>query len=155
MAKKHPNHHLHLIALYTTFVLPMALVGYLSTKNIHAASLPSGKIKLTAASQIALGEKVGFAVTNDTDSTIYIENHCPSEPLSVYKWENNGWQPQHATNSTKVCKVEERKIAIKPHETAAAAYNSWPELFSQRGTYRINAQVEGYDQVLSHDIVVK
>ena len=153
---KGKKHSKRLLLLYLAVFVPMTIIFVFGTNKIRTHKLTS-KVQLVMPYHIKQGEHVNFTIKNDSDDNILIENHCPAEPFAVFKWNDKTkeWEQKHGVNSIKVCKEDERNIPVGPHASASGNYDAWPELFNSPGLYRINAELEGYDQILSHDLLVE
>lgn len=141
--------------VFAGITLSITLVLFHTYGRIETYSLPSGGVQLSVPySRYLVGETVSFTVTNNFNSSIYVSNGCPSEPLNVYRYENNAWVRIHATTELKNCQNQERSVAVPAHHSMTATFANWPSLFSQPGKYRIAMQVQFYNQVPYQDFEI-
>jgi len=97
-------------------------------------------------------------IENNTKEAIIIPNECPSEPFSIFRYENNDWVQK---TSTPVLDCENSKeITLKPGEDMKIPYSSWNHnLFSEMGRFRIEFQteIEGEEKIFTTNefLVVK
>ncbi len=104
-----------------------------------------GNVELSVPkARFAVGEEVSFSMKNDLESSIFIVNGCPKEPLHVFRWNGSSWDAVHATTEKSYCEGQSRMIEIPAKGTVSYSYKAWPELFKQPGYYRIVASVEQY-----------
>ncbi len=148
-----------LIAVVTALLLILFWAFDLLGSRIHTRSIPSGSISVsTNYSKYLVGEPVTFTITNNFNSTIYVNNNCPDEPLEIYKFQTDGtWIQVHDDTVTSECKDSDRKIVVAPNDSATGSYERWPNLFKEPGRYRIVAYVEFYNELpyQDFDIVAK
>ncbi|KKS29559.1 MAG: hypothetical protein UU89_C0018G0001 [Parcubacteria group bacterium GW2011_GWC2_42_11] len=119
--------------------------------------LPSGHIELMMSkSAYQLGETVEFTVVNRFPTTVYVTNHCPNEPLNVYRWEGEQWVVLHDTvlGGKSVCASEERNVAIPTEGSRTYNFSDWPNLFKEPGVYRIALVVDHYIDIPFEDFVI-
>ena len=148
--------YLKLTAIYAIFAIPMALTGYIVTRGIQATPLASDKLVLTATKDAyAPGEEVKLLLSNDTDSVVYVQDHCPEPPLAISYKNGQTWEEIHIKTASKACANDKRHIAIQPHTSAPIHYDDWPQLFARPGTYRITAQLENYQTPLEEEIQIQ
>lgn len=108
--------------------------------------IPVGQIQLTIPhSKYLVGEAVTFSIKNGYNSSIYLLNHCPSEPLAVYRQENGKWVRQHDKAPEGSCSNGERQISVPANGTISGSFAPWHNLFSQPGKYLVVAYVEFYN----------
>jgi hypothetical protein len=117
--------------------------------------VPVGSIEVsTKYSTYLLGDTVDFTVKNNFNTTVYIDNNCPSEPLEVYRMVGTTWTRIHDTASAKNCTTEDRKVPIPAKGTQTATFKNWPHLFDQPGKYRIVVYVQYFGQVPYRDFEI-
>ena len=139
------------------FVLLVLIVYglYQAASTIQMRKLPTGQIQLVVPySKYVIGETVTFTVKNNYNSSIYLTNSCPAEPLNVYRQENGTWVRIHDTASTNDCTDEHRQIEIAANGSASGSFGPWHHLFDVPGKYRIVAYVEYYDALPYQDFEV-
>ncbi|MBI4231692.1 YidC/Oxa1 family membrane protein insertase, partial [Candidatus Peregrinibacteria bacterium] len=86
-------------------------------------------------------QTVTVEISNYTDKPVLIPNNCPSEPLTVERYENNEWVSR--TVNPKLDCTDNKEITIKPGETTNVAYDNWNfALFSDLGRFRISLSTE-------------
>ncbi len=153
---KHPIKLSIFWAIVYTFIATSILFGMsIVADQYRTHIIPTGSVALTIPySKYTVGEKINFTIKNNYNSSIYIINNCPSEPLAVYKQIDGKWVLQHDQASTYECPTEQRQIDIKAGETMNGSFAPWPNLFSQPGKYRIVAFVEYYNALPYQDIEV-
>lgn len=104
-----------------------------------------GNVELAVPkARFAVGEDVSFTMKNDLETSIFIINGCPKEPLHVFRWNGKTWDAVHATTTKSYCEGQSRMIEIPAKRSVTYSYRAWPELFAQPGYYRIVASVEQY-----------
>jgi hypothetical protein len=119
--------------------------------------LPPGHIELLVSkTEYQVGEVVEFNVINHFPTTVYVRNHCPEEPLNVYRWENERWVELHdkAQGKDSTCYTQERNVAIPPEGSISYNFSDWPNLFKEPGVYRIAMVVDHYTSVPFQDFVI-
>ena len=119
--------------------------------------LPNGTIELvTDKEQYQLGEEIEFTVHNHFPTTVYITNHCPNEPLHVFRWVDEAWLQLHdiATSENSACYGQERNVAISSESSRSYTFNDWPNLFTEPGVYRIAMEVDHYNDIPFQDFVI-
>lgn len=150
---------LHLLwVLFYLLIIGGAVVYANNLYNEHDQDrLPSGYIELLVnKTEYQLGEVVEFTVVNHFPTTIYVTNHCPNEPLNVYRWENEAWVQLHAVaqNDEVECPTQERNVAIPTESSRSYNFSDWPTLFAVPGVYRIAMVIDHYSDVPFQDFVV-
>ncbi len=143
------------IIIYS-LVLAGSVVGlYLFSNRIGTHSIPAGNVQLVVPhSKYLVGEPVTFTVYNRFNSTIYVTNHCPSEPLEVYRWTNDSWQRIHDRADLKDCIAENRQVRVPANGSASGTFAPWHHLFDRPGKYRVVAYVEYYNSLPYQDFEV-
>ncbi|HEY4161009.1 MAG TPA: hypothetical protein VGM08_03020 [Candidatus Saccharimonadales bacterium] len=86
-----------------------------------------------------VGEPVVVTLSNTSGNVLHVANHCPNEPLSVYRVENGGWKALHTTAPAAKCIGEPSDYILPAHSSLSINYAPWQGLFSQPGTYCIYA----------------
>ncbi len=141
----------------------MVLLGSTATyaKHLYVQydndQLPNGEIELLINKEAyQLGEEIVFTVVNHFPTTVYVTNHCPDEPLHVFKWVNEGWTQIHdvATEGNSECYTQERNVAIAPDSSRSYNFNDWQNLFSDPGVYRIAMEIDHYTDIPFQDFVI-
>jgi len=144
------RYHLFWVLIY------VALLGFAFAFAWHLYAqydndqLPYGEIELvTEKNGYQLGEEIVFTVINHFPTTVYVTNHCPDEPLHVFKWENEDWKQIHDTaqNSDSACYKQERNVAIAPESSRSYNFNDWPNLFNEPGLYRMAMEIDHYTEI--------
>jgi hypothetical protein len=143
------------VAVVAILILVLATFNYLGSR-IHTRSIPSGSISLTTDyAKYLVGDTVSFTIQNNFNSTIYVNNNCPDEPLEIYKYQTNGtWTQVHDEKITSECKDSDRQIVIAPNDSVTGNFSRWPDLFKEPGRYRIVAYVEYYNELPYQDFEV-
>ena len=143
-----------LISFYTFLIIGSISMLYFAGSRIQTSELPAGDIQLTTTyGKYLIGEPVNFSVINRFNSSIFVINECPGEPLGVYRFENNRWVRIHA-KADKICNEEDRQINIPAQKTVSLSLAPWKELFSQPGKYRLVLFVEYYNSLPYKDIEI-
>lgn len=143
------------MATYAIAVIVILSVGYILASAIRTRSLPNGKVTLSVPySQYLVGENITFTLTNNYNSSIYVTNKCPTEPLDVYRYENNQWVRLHDTASEKDCSDENRQISIAANSSMTGTFAPWHNLFNKPGKYRVVAYVEYYNSLPYQDFEI-
>lgn len=151
------NHHLFWILLYIVLLAVIAVYLVHEYREHAQNQLPSGHIDLKVSKErYQPGEVVSFRVTNYFPTAIYVENDCPSEPLYVYKWENNNWIQirDKAKDKLSSCYKQGRQVAIAASSSVTYNYKDWPELFAKPGVYRLVMKIDRYNELPFQDFVV-
>lgn len=143
------------IIIYS-LVLAGSVVGlYLFSNRIGTHSIPAGNVQLVIPySKYLVDEPVTFTLYNRFNSTIYVMNQCPSEPLEVYRWTNNSWQRIHDRADLKDCIAENRQVRVPANGSASGTFAPWHHLFDRPGKYRVVAYVEYYNSLPYQDFEV-
>lgn len=152
----HPRHsHVRWGIFYLLLTVAIAAAGITWSHSLRTYTLPSGSIELEIPySTYLVGEPITFQIKNNYNSKIYIPNHCPSEPLAVYRLESDKWKRIHAKTSLKKCPNTERSIEIEAGQIESGNYTNWASLFQKPGTYRIAAMVDYFNSVSYEDFKV-
>jgi|GEM_PF-1504027 len=153
---KHPlKLSIYWIAVYLMLIIILSNGVGIATSLTRTHGLPFGKIKLTIPySKYIVGEKVNFTIINNDNSSIYVLNNCPFEPLAVYRLINSVWVRQHDQASTGSCSSEHRQVSVAPAGRVSGDFSAWRNLFSKPGKYRIVAFVEYYNALPYQDIEI-
>lgn len=145
----------HWVVFYIALAILALIVLALWAQSLQSYRNPTGSMSLHVPySTYLVGEPITFTLKNEYDTTIYIPNHCPSEPLAVYKLSGDDWERIHATTSEDNCPSADRTIAIEPGEQQSGSYAKWASLFKKPGTYRIPAVVDYFGVVSYQDFKV-
>jgi len=95
----------------------------------------------TSKNEYALRKTVTVDIFNGTNQEIKFKDNCPTQPLRVYKKENNKWIEISATQEIKCPKVKE--ITIASGKSLSIPYNYWQySLFKDLGRFRIDMETE-------------
>jgi hypothetical protein len=134
------------IAVYTAIILLVLGTVVFASYKIRTNKLPVGYVDLSLNKiSYNVGEPVIFTISNHLSSQIYLNNNCPDEPLSVYKWVNGAWVPVHSLANKKLCEDQPRKIVVPEESSVSGDYNNWPELFKEPGKYKIEVVIFNYN----------
>ena len=143
------------IVVYAIIAMSILVVVSMVANQYRTHKLPTGDVTLTIPySKYAVGETINFTIKNNFNSSIYLINNCPSEPLGVYKLINGEWIRQHDQASQYDCPNEQRQVTVGPGGTVDGDFAPWTNLFSQPGKYRIVAFVEYYNSLPYQDLEV-
>ncbi len=144
----HPRRTIFMWGIFYTALIAAAIVIFLIfASRIRTYSMPAGAIQLNVPYKTYLvGEPITFTLTNNYNSSIYVSNDCPNEPLAVYRQDSAGtWVRIHAKTDLKNCVQKDRQIKVASGKQQSGSYADWPDLFAQPGKYRIVAYVEYFD----------
>lgn len=134
-------------ALPVLIIAAFASYGLRNTRNLFAQTPAAADIYLhLPQTNYTLGQDVVVTLLNDTGKNVYVANHCPGEPFDVYRRGHNAWVAIHASTSVAKCAGEPADYEIPAHSSVGVDYKSWPTLFDRPGTYRIQADIESYQQ---------
>ena len=135
-------------AVYLLIAVGLLVGFFLVADHIQTHTVPVGGITLnTTYSKYALGEPVSFSVTNNYNTTVFITNGCPSEPVAVYRQSGVIWERLHGTASGKDCSGEQRQVGIPASSTVTVSLAPWRGLFTKTGNYRLVAIIDGYSSL--------
>lgn len=141
--------------LYVVILVAFSLAVFLVTDRMQTHIIPNGQIELNVPySKYLQGETVSFSIKNNFDSSVYVINGCPGEPLAVYKRVNSKWIRIHDQASESDCPEEQRKVSVAAGTTVNGNFKPWHNLFSEPGNYRIVAYVENYNALPYQDFEV-
>ncbi|MBI5306596.1 hypothetical protein HZB04_03370 [Candidatus Wolfebacteria bacterium] len=123
-------------------------------KNLFFLEIPPNSIEvITDKDRYKIGEEIFFAVQNKTEETFKIENECPSEPLEIYKLENNFWR--HLKASSYIQCKNNKTIILHPYELLGASYLPWEKLiFDKPGKYKLKLEIIGYKSKFEKEIEI-
>jgi hypothetical protein len=159
--KKRPLFLLRPLYMWILFYLVLfgGVFAYVNSwyRNHNENQLPSGHIELEMSkTAYQVGETVEFTVRNHFPTTVYVTNHCPQEPLSVYRWEEEKWVELHdiAQGGESTCTSQERNVAIPTENSRTYNFSNWPNLFKEPGVYRIALVVDHYTEIPFQDFVI-
>ncbi len=142
------RHHRRILIwglIYTLLIAICVVAAYKIGQTFVTHTLPAGSIKLTTSKQTyTLGDEVSFSIHNGFDTAIYVNNSCPQEPLTVYKWNGKTWGRIHDTTSLSQCKDQARQIVVSANSNTNGSYSGWKHLFNKAGVYRLVAVVDNY-----------
>ena len=154
MMKKHMKRGAVAFA-YVAILFGAFLSLWILGSKIKTRTVPQGSIEVTTSySKYLVGETVDFTVKNNFNSSVYIENNCPSEPLEVYRLESTKWVRIHDTTTSKNCAADDRRVEIEPNSTKSSDFSNWPRLFTTPGKYRIVVYVQYFNQLPYKDFEV-
>lgn len=140
---------------WVVLIAAFMIASYQVAAHVRTHSAPTGQLTLSVPySKYVVGEEVAFSLTNSFNSTIFVSNECPSEPLMVYKQEGTKWVRIHDTVSQADCKNEARTIAVPSNGVVTGSFGKWKNLFAKPGKYRIVAYVEYYNALPYSDIEI-
>lgn len=143
------------VFFYLMIIIVIIAGIFVAANQIKTHTLPTGKTELAIPySKYVVGESISFTIKNGYNSSAYILNDCPSEPLAVYKQVDNLWVRQHDTAIRGACSSEQRQVGVAAGELVSGNFDAWKNLFSQPGKYRIVAFVEYYNALPYQDIDV-
>lgn len=142
--------------IFYAVALSALVLGSLNLLNhIETRTLPAGQIQLSIPySKYALSDTVTFTIKNGFNSPIYLANNCPSEPLRVYRQENDAWVRIHDTAASSDCPAQNRQIEVAANTSVNGNFGPWHHLFNVPGKYRVVAYVEYYNALPYQDFKV-
>jgi len=141
--------------VYAVIIIGSLGALYFVGNKIATHSIPVGDVQLSVPySKYLVGESVTFTLHNGFNSTIYVINNCPDEPLEVYRQENNTWVRIHDKAAIGDCSSDQRQIAVTANSSISGTYEAWKNLFSTPGKYRIVAYVEYYNALPYQDFEI-
>jgi len=153
---RHPSRlRIFWVIVYISIIAIIVAVAGVSASQLRTHIIPTGTIQLSVPySKYVVGETVSFSIKNNYNSSIYVINKCPQEPLAVYRQENNKWVRQHDYALEENCPEEQRQVITVAGGTVNGNFAAWPNLFLKPGKYRIVAFVEYYNALPYQDIEV-
>lgn len=154
---QHPRRARWRWVLFYSIVALIAITALvLWAQSLRSYRQPTGSMSLHVPyATYLVGEPITFTLKNNYDTTIYLPNTCPSEPLAVYKQEDDDdWERIHATTSKENCPNTDRTIAIEPGDKQSGSYAKWASLFKTPGTYRVAAIIDYFGVVSYQDFTV-
>ncbi len=129
-----------------SYMLPVVIIllfvkfGAHSIHRLFAQTPPAKAIALSVPQgSYTVGENITAKLSNTSESSLQVANHCPGEPLNVYRLENSKWTAIHATAPMSKCTGEPAVYILPAHSSIPINYAPWPSLFDRPGTYRIYA----------------
>ncbi len=105
---------------------------------------------LSTKSEYSRTKTVEIEVINTTEDDFTIKNDCPSEPLNVYKFENNDWVQKTSTPELNCEKAQD--WTIPANEKLIISYDNWNyALFSDTGRFKVelDTEVNGEETTIS------
>lgn len=153
---RHPRQTYIRWAIFYVIGLALAVsVFFLVSNRIRTYSIPSGALELSVPyKKYLVGETISFTLRNNYNSTVYVEDECPEEPLMVYQQKGDDWVRIHDKATASSCVGKERRISIAPYSKQSGTFDAWPNLFKNPGTYRIVAHVDYFNAAPYEDFEV-
>lgn len=143
------------IGVYASLLLAISVMGIYTANRVHSYKIPIGAVSLEVPyNKYLVGESIGFTVKNNFNSSIFITNHCPDEPLAVYRQEAGKWTRLHSKSKTKSCDDSASKVEVKPGSSRSANFDDWPDLFSKPGIYRVVVYIGYFNQMPYQDFEI-
>jgi YidC/Oxa1 family membrane protein insertase len=130
-----------------------------SCQNKEVELITDGNVTVTTSkTEYSRSQLVTVKVKNNSTETITIKNECPSEPLSVFRSENNEWVQQNV--SPELNCENAKDLEIETGKELSLNYNDWNyALFSEMGRFKIELQAEldGEEKIISSNefLIVK
>jgi len=141
--------------IYALLLGMLAVIFFLVAGRIHTYTIPVGSFQLSVPyAKYQVGDTITFTLKNNFNSTVYVTDDCPSEPLAVYRLENSTWVRVHDEISVVSCETKDRQIAIPANTARAGSFADWKNLFTTPGKYRIVAYVDYFDAMPYQDFEV-
>lgn len=141
--------------IYVLIFSVLAGIFMLIVGRIHTYSIPVGSFQLTVPyAKYQVGDTVTFTLKNNFNSTVYVTDDCPSEPLAVYRFDNSTWVRVHDDVSLINCETKDRQIAIAAGGERTGSFADWKNLFTTPGKYRVVAYVDYFDAMPYQDFEV-
>lgn len=143
-------------AVLYSLILIAGVIGFLKfADHVRTHTIPAGQINISVQkTEYPIGEPVKVLVENRLPTTIYVGNDCPSEPLTVYRQENDKWVRIHGKAELSFCKLQDREIALAGNTSALVDFSPWQKMFETPGKYRVVAVVEHYSGLPYQDFYV-
>jgi hypothetical protein len=133
-------------AVYLALGVGLVVGLWILGSRIRTHSVPTGQVQLVVPhSRYTTDESVTFVLKNNFNSTIYVQNNCPEEPLAVYRQENGKWVRIHDQAAESDCQKESRQVQIPAGGEVGGNFQPWHNLFKTPGKYRVVAFVEYYN----------
>lgn len=133
----------------------LAVIFYLVAGRIHTYSIPVGSFQLSVPyAKYVVGDTVTFTLKNNFNSTVYVADECPSEPLAVYRLQDTTWVRVHDEATLASCEGKDRQIAIPAGSKRTGSFDDWKNLFATPGKYRVVAYVDYFDAMPYQDFEV-
>jgi len=153
---QHPHRTYIRWAIFYVIGLTLATsVFFVVSNRIRTYSIPSGALELSVPyKKYLVGETISFTLRNNYNSTVYVEDECPEEPLMVYQRQGDDWVRIHDKALASSCSGKERRISIAPNSKQSGTFDAWPNLFKSPGTYRIVAHVDYFNAAPYEDFEV-
>ncbi|MBD3330653.1 membrane protein insertase YidC [Candidatus Peregrinibacteria bacterium] len=103
----------------------------------------TGNLLLTTTKdEYGVSKTVTIEIENLTGEEVVIPNECPSEPLNVYRYENNKWTQK--TSSPPLNCPDTSDITLAHGDSTRITYENWNyALFSDKGRYKIELDYKG------------
>lgn len=121
---------------------------YLVASHIRTRGIVTGKIEInTPFSKYLIGEDISFTIKNGYNTTIFVTNKCPEEPVAIYFREDNTWKRIHGTATKSDCSFQERQVQVPANSFVTVSLSPWHNLFTQVGQYRLVSVVNGFDEL--------
>ncbi len=141
--------------LYVIFFTLLAIIFLLVAGRIHTYSAAQGSFELSLPyAKYLVGEPIIFTFKNNFNSSVYVTDDCPNEPLAVYKLEGTTWVRIHDVALSDSCANKDRQIVIPAGGQRVGDFSAWKNLFATPGKYRIVAYVEYFDAMPYQDFEV-
>jgi hypothetical protein len=141
--------------VYSSLAIIVAAFGFWHAKEYFVGSIPSDRVQLVLSKDsYRVGETVQFQVINNTDDVLYVGNDCPSEPLTVERLNQGGWQRVSDKTDPEECVDDERAVGIPAYSSRSSDYLDWQELFTVPGQYRLTVNFEHYRGSLSQTFTI-
>jgi hypothetical protein len=142
--------------VFYLIIAALVLVGFfLFSNRLRTYSIPTGTVSLSIPYKTYLvGEPITFTVNNGYNTTIYIKNDCPDEPLNVYRYQSEKWVRIHDKTSEKSCTSKDRQVAVPAFASQSGNYKNWPNLFKKAGKYRVVAYIKYFNVIAYQDFEV-
>ena len=91
-------------AFYVVLFVVLTTAFLLVAGRIRTYFMPTGSVQLSIPYKTYLvGEPITFTLKNNYNSSVYVSNSCPEEPLAVYRKESSGWVRMHDTTDPTNC----------------------------------------------------
>lgn len=126
----------HTVIFLAIFLTVNAVFGYFQGNE---PVLDSNVTITTTKNEYPVRKTVTLEVYNGTSQAITLANNCPTQPLRVYKKENNKWI--EVSHTADISCQENKEITIESGKDFTIPYNSWHySLFGELGRYRIDLE---------------
>lgn len=141
------------IRLALIFLVALIVFQFFGNRNQPSTE---EDVNLVVKEEIAQGKTVEVQIQNNLEETITLPEFCPTNPLTIQRYENGEWIELNAQTNEENCPAQ--PIEIEASESFALSYAPWnTKLFNELGRYQIslNLEIEGKQKIYSEEIEVE